>query len=472
MSFLKFLGSEEWLSHCRSPDTRNGKPQAQGLPSGVTYLSQLMGHDMFLTEPRKDTFIPNYRKNVDRSSVNLVERKLVLETVYGSGGSGDRRLYQRLNRNKFDLLPYTFRTETFFSLKFLRDPRRRWSYPNLADNRNFSSPILSHMVLAFMIYHNHWVDWIEAQGSPAQKANPFSVARAKVIRTWHSIIKNDILEVCAMPRIRAEKALGNPSTSRDPSKAEWRKLLKKLQEDEDTLSRDVLRSFHSLPRERYKFNRNSDDFQIEDILKPKNRGPIIPAGFSSDLTEAQSTTLEMWFENWQPDWEFFFDRDPRKKTAKNRTGFTPSFSFKHTEGRIQQHIQTVDAQREKLEEYRGLVTRFGIRKTVLRFIEEAKSLGANVSDRTPFELPWSVLALVEAQYVPPQDPEDYGKLGPIGSIALRVQMDKILMAAESLLSRILSVDGLTNEVRDSHQLPSTFMEMIDWLERPISQWNY
>ncbi|MDX8355318.1 hypothetical protein [Cognatiyoonia sp. IB215182] len=467
MSFLEFLGSEDWLSHCRSADAQDAKLQAHGLPSGVTYLSQLMGHDMFLTEPRKDTFIPNYKKHSDRTSVNMVERKLVLETVYGSGGSGDRRLYQESNRNKFDLLPHTFQQQTVFSLKFLRDPRRKWSYPNLADNRNFSSPILSHMVLAFMIYHNHLIDWIAAHGTNEQQKNPFSVARAIVILTWHKIIRNDVLEKCAMPKERAEEALGRPQGP------EWEALVKKLLEDEETLARDVLRSFHSLPKSSYKFNRDSFDFRIANVLKKKNRGPEIPGGFSNDLTEEQSKNLVLWQRQWQPDWTFFFDAVPGEHTAKNRTGFTPSFSFMHTDGHEKQQIQTVDAKREKLEEYRGLVAQFGIRETVMQFWKDVTEVKGSEPDISPLDLPWSVLALVEAQYAPGKAPEDFGKLGPLGSIALRLQMNKILRAADSLMRRILSADGLTQAVRGGHapDIPSTFMEMIESMKHPTSRWN-
>jgi len=183
---LEFLSDPGWLDFC---DTSR---HAKRIPSGTTFLSQLLAHDMFMTEPRQNVCAWKHEKAGISSTVNLIDAPLMLSTIYGRTGVADQSLYQEDSPNRFDMLSFTHNQMAVRAPKFLRDPRQEWSYPALADARNYSTRILAQMAYAFMAFHNGLVGAFERK--KVDPENIFALARATVLRAWFNIIKNDIIE--------------------------------------------------------------------------------------------------------------------------------------------------------------------------------------------------------------------------------------------------------------------------------------
>jgi len=451
-ALLNFLGDPAWVKHCRPEKAKDGSGwhHSHALPAGVTYLSQLMAHDMFLTEPCRNTFVPNTSPRADQSRVNLVQHPLMLETVYGRTGAADSVLYDQENPDLFDVFAYERYTKAKTVLKFLRDPRRDWSYPTTADARNFSSPMLAQITLKFMIYHNRLVNHFDSIGHPQDKL--FALARGTVIRTWHNILQHDILETTCR----------KTAAARFPS---WMRKMG-LWSDKEVLSRDILRCFHALVREDYLFNKLAKDKDvrepIRDILSIDILGPKITVSKSIDtIGLVQKKLIGDWLSKWEVDWNFFFDDKPKggqTAWALNRTGFTPSFTFSRPTRDVEVPIQIRDAEKStrlitsEFFEYAKLSPHIKDLMSELEQVNGPCKLGGHVS------IPFAVALLAESFYSTP-GAADRGKLGHLGSALVRRQIEPVIAQAATRANKILAWAKIT-AVPEPDVLPKTFTQMI------------
>ncbi len=170
------IQSDDWIKFCR--ETRDG-----AFPSIVTYLSQLLAHDMVESASRHAMFAGGRR--------NQVDVPLVLSTVYGDGPDGSKELFHhrefRVPEPTLGQIPH------FYGSRFSKDQ----SMPLLADQRNRDNPILIQIATAFMQFHNQrYLDkwsYFEALDSQTVEIRTFAYARVASILAWHNILKNDIL---------------------------------------------------------------------------------------------------------------------------------------------------------------------------------------------------------------------------------------------------------------------------------------
>jgi heme peroxidase len=165
------------------------------VPAGYTYLGQFIDHDI--------TFDPTslQEKLVDPSSLrNFRTPMLDLDSLYGSGPADQPYLYQRADRDLFEIgktsakAPVgdpTVPTELPFDL-----PRAVNGFATLGDPRNDENLIVAQLHLAFLRFHNKVVTDIRAgkiqQESPLRK-KPFEEARDLVIWHYQWIVLNDFL---------------------------------------------------------------------------------------------------------------------------------------------------------------------------------------------------------------------------------------------------------------------------------------
>lgn len=447
---LDHLGSKEWIEWCRSRD----RSQSEGLPAGVTYLSQLMAHDMFLTEARNAALVPPVGKS-NSTTVNLQTTPLMLNTIYGRTGVSERLLYDERDPAKFDLFEVSMPDIGIKTVpKFVRDPRLSWSHPVLADARNFSTPILAQLAGEFMSYHNRMVDELRIKG--CSKDLVFSCARVIVLRTWHNILLNEVLG------LTCRDVKGKPFPGHFRAKGYWKSTF--------FLSNVALRSFHALVRPGYRFNGPSakrNEMPISEILKRSSRGPkdIPITNMLGFLDKDQQYSLQVWLKKWGVQWEMFFDEYKRaefQKTAENRTGFTPSFTFSRppnfdprTASKGAQPIHKMDSAKSKTAKTPSKSEPPDLRRGIDELFAAIASNGMHVANpqlRSQLPLP---IALVAESYFDPQD----GKLGWLGSAILQRQIPNMVEKAAARVNEFASLPDARKWAPASGALPKTFLEM-------------
>ena len=453
-SLLEFLSDPSWVAHCRPKEGTDGPDwhHSQALPAGITYLSQLMAHDMFLTEPCRNTFVPNTDRRSDQSSVNLVQHPLMLTTVYGRTGAAEKVLYDQKNPDHFDLLEYDYFSRAIKFHKLLQDPRRNWSYPVLADARNFSSPMLAQITLNFMIFHNRLIVAYKSKGY--DKANLFALARGTVIRTWHNIIQNDILN----------------STCRDADNTNFPSWMGDIGvwTDKEFLSRDVLRCFHGLVRDGYIFNKEAakkdvKHESIQEILSTANIGPNVAVSqISGSFGSIQKESISLWLDRWEVGWAYFFDISPKNSKVsrlRNRTGFTPSFTFGRNIQNTDELIQVRDAKKSNSSISDELVGCSMLKRFIANLLDDLGKFRDSVDLERGPPIPLSVALLAESYYDSKRKPKEVGKLGRLGSAIVRRQIEPVIDQARAQVGAILSQTA-NIPVPTADELPQTFTQMI------------
>lgn len=443
------LGSEAWVAHCRpveqagpvTLDDHTATAKARALPAGITYLSQLMAHDIFMSVSRRNAFVP--RGKAASPTINLIETPLMLSTLYGRTGVAEQVIYSDFEPSKFDL----FLTETGLEEDrvpvFLRDPRQSWSYPALADGRNFDNPILTQVALEFMRFHNRRVDELLAQGVGREEA--FAPARAITLRTWHNIIQGEILKgTCRTV----------PGDYKFPPKLKRQGALT----DRTFMAHVALRCFHALVQDTYRFRPDGAMHSISSMLSEPARGPgIIADEFPWGLKAAQMRQIDMWREQWEADWSLFFDNAGGSASrATNRTGFTPSFVFDRRGVAIQK-LDFQSARAHAVMDAAGMGTDHPRIKALLDDIQSVIGHPPQVEETTG--VPMMIALLAEGYYDPDTPRRDLGKLGLMCSALVREQIDPMLKQARRTTTQVLKENEIAHLVPKASELPKTFTAM-------------
>ena len=138
--------------------------------AGTTFMGQFMDHDMTfdLVSPLGVPF------SVD-ASVNGRRSYFDLDSVYGDGPTGSPQLYEPAHGGS------RFRVENGGLFEDL--PRDAGSSAIIADRRNDEHVIIAGLHAAFLLFHNHAVDYIESIGPSGPPASVFE--RARNLTRWH-----------------------------------------------------------------------------------------------------------------------------------------------------------------------------------------------------------------------------------------------------------------------------------------------
>lgn len=440
------LGLEAWVKHCRPMEqtgpmpleTRQAIAKARALPAGVTYLSQLMAHDIVMSVSRKDAFVAHGKS----PTVNLIETPLMLTTLYGRTGVAEQVIYSDFEPSKFDLFLTESGQDEDRVPVFLRDPRQSWSYPALADGRNFDNPILTQVALEFMRFHNRQVDRLTKAG--VNRYDAFAPARAITMRTWHNIVQHEILDgTCRSV----------PADYDFPNELKEQGALT----DRAFMAHVAFRCYHALVQERYVFQTNGASHSIASMLSEPARGPgITPEELPWGLKPSQMRQIDIWREQWEADWALFFDNVDEDAPALNRTGFTPSFVFNRRGVSIQK-LDFQSARAHSVMNSAGLNVGHPAISSLLADLEDVTGRAPLVEGATG--VPMAIALLAEGHYDPETPQNDLGKLGLLCSALIREQMAPMLAEAESVVDSVLKEHEISHLVPSAAQLPKSFVAM-------------
>jgi len=278
------------------------------IPSGYTYLLQLIAHDLV----ESSLFLSRSASGVLGLS-NVRSKPLRLETIFGGSpiecpfayevnecGFRDRL---RLGQVRKDGEAYNNNGRDFRDIARARATEELTNarYPEalIADGRNDSHAILSQLVVMFHHLQRTIVDKIAANANIGSTGSDIVDAQRNFIATqsacaliYRSIIRNDVLRKILHPKVRAAyEARTVPIIDRP-----------KLQDDGPWLvplefSFGFFRFGHSMIRAKYSFNPQTDvpfGFEVSEILNHTS----------------EDSPRQMPFENrWTIDWRRFFGDD-------------------------------------------------------------------------------------------------------------------------------------------------------------------
>lgn len=242
--------------------------QVAHIPSGYTYLAQLMGHDLGSSVIADSVPYARDRMNRRARRYNLIDNPLTLETVYGPGPSMLAHVYDP-ETMLFRLTPGARLSRIYArGLDVLTDPDPR-PIRALYDERNRDSLMLHELVVAWMQFHNLNARALMAQGASAFAA--YWQARVHAVRVWHAILLGDLL-----PRfLHADIAALPP----DDLPESWAL-------DEASLLHGLCRTYHALPLAAYDLGRSGRH----------NLGKLLKRGYAPSEAET----------DWSIDWPLFF----------------------------------------------------------------------------------------------------------------------------------------------------------------------
>lgn len=426
-----------WESYCRN------RPGTHPIPSGVTYLAQLIAHDTSLTLPRIHVFEPVKGKAVN---TNLIRSPLILNTLYGRGPSGEQELYAGM---RFRVGP---NGAPCIFVQVREAGAHAWpttSMPLLYDRRNGDTPMLLSMCYAFKAFHNAMIDAPAGMTSDQARAltddQRFVYARAMTVRTWHNIVRTEVLgHVCRDPaegtaETQALDAVANPGKIKVPA----------------NLAHAAFRCFHSLVLKNYRFKDAPLRQSIKNTLKPEATGH----GFDG-IDDAE---MQDWKDDWFPDWPLFFDPDAE---GANVTGFSPSFVFRNpkritiAERDFVAGIQNAASTTKQLEVDR---TRIDLFYQALDQALDGNGKWVDWGKKNPTPVMLGLLAdgFFEHGLEPDGTPSVKldNRLGPIASALVRHSVDTLLDNSAKIVDRALKDAGLSQPV-GAEDLPQTFTAMI------------
>ncbi|MFT4015201.1 MAG: hypothetical protein QM682_17795 [Paracoccus sp. (in: a-proteobacteria)] len=256
--------TRDWRAACLA--------QVAHIPSGYTYLAQLMGHDIGSSTPSDAVPYVDQAGGRRAPFYNLIDNPLTLETIYGPGPSLLAHIYDP-ETMLFRLTPGARLARIYArgrdSLSDA-DPR---PIRALYDERNRDSLMLHELAVAWMQFHNLCARRLMTQGLDPLTA--YCQARAHVVRVWHAVLRDDLLPRFLHPQIAALDPAALPPV--------W-------ELGETSLLAGLCRSFHGLPLAAYPLGRSG----------VHNLGKLLKRGY--DISEAEAA--------WQIDWALFFGTLP------------------------------------------------------------------------------------------------------------------------------------------------------------------
>jgi hypothetical protein len=283
-------------------------PVNPNIPSGYTYLLQLIAHDLV----ESSLFLSRNQSSPIGLS-NVRRRPLRLETIFSGGpiecphayehGAGifrDRlRLGQVSDGQAGDLRDIARARAT--------EVQDLPEYPEalIGDARNDAHAILSQVVVMFHHFQRKVLDGIEAYVNAHSAGSAVVDAQRKFVAThaacaliFRSIIRNDVLARILHPDVRAAYEAGIPIA--DPplglENGAWQVPLE--------FSYGYYRFGHAMIRGVYAFN-PTERFPIADIL---------------DHNSDDSPTAMPFQNKWTIDWSLFFGNDPDTTNFSTKIG--------------------------------------------------------------------------------------------------------------------------------------------------------
>jgi Animal haem peroxidase len=308
------------------------------IPSGYTYLLQLVGHDLVQSS------VPlSFTAQINEGARNVRRSGLRLDTIYGSGPIGcpfayalddgaDRsrtklrlRRIQRDDRTMDEACPFRdiARTtaENLTGIDRGVPGRPALTDALLVDPRNDDHAILSQMTALFALLHNGIVDLI-ARAEPRVHAlasleaayRRFLCARGATTLIYRSILRHDLMKRLLHPAIHEAYCAPHPvfldGGDRDGARpsggplrerhGDWRIPVE--------FSHGVFRFGHSLVRNQYRINDIATNELAENLQKTSLNDPInMPLN-----------------ESWIVQWSRFFEIGKSRPNLSRRIG--PKFS--------------------------------------------------------------------------------------------------------------------------------------------------
>ena len=304
----------EWLNDLASTMVFAGQDLKKSeenprIPAGYTYFGQFLAHDLVMTARGPD------HAGVDGSeSINVRDRGLGLEALYGGGPEVAPSLYERNGSGRFlvggreDPLLRQALEERPRPLRFPRRPadvdlaRNHQGVALIADPRNDFTTMIAQMQLCLMLVHNKLVT--RHRG----RKDPFASARQSL--TWHYqwvIVFDYLRRILDEDRWRilddAVQGLRKTTRAMRLSRTGARRTLPV------ELVAAAFRFGHSMVRPSYALNDRIRD-----------RVALVPASTAVPPTE-HLLGLRWLPEDWTIDWRYFLDvqgrtQDPRMQSSK------------------------------------------------------------------------------------------------------------------------------------------------------------
>ncbi len=278
------------------------------IPSGYTYLLQLIAHDMVDTGPAAMA--------AGSGGHNARTRPLMLDTIYGGGPDCSPSVYRATDRVSD---PAGFPDLKRAPRRFLRidaaegrepaEPRfcpfkdiargeqlvldpvlgdgLRPCDPLIADARNDAHAIMSQMTVLFHAFHNVVMGAIKERDGGASRIEMayrrFLCARALVTLVYRRIVREDVLGRILHPGVKGLYAQGGWSAP----------LLARFRGVPVEFSRGVFRFGHSMVRDTYAINGSVPHGHAD------GRFLVMNSAYRPELMPLKS--------DWMIDWAYFFD---------------------------------------------------------------------------------------------------------------------------------------------------------------------
>ena len=405
------FASESWREACVA--------SKKHIPAGYTYLGQLIGHDMGHSVPI--TQVPYAVREEDETCPpkrhNAIENPLTLETLYGAGPRVLPHLYdqetQLFRINRMSVITLAHRGDDA-------------SVRAIADARNRDVHLLHRITAIMMRYHNRVAEQfyeVLPGDEKSRRHMAFSMARNHVLRSWHSIIRDDFLPWFLDPAVAAmteEELRGY-------------KVI-----DAVTTQHGLMRAFHALPRKAYKFP------ELRDLGGLVLRSPM---------------NNEHKLSSWPLDWSLLFDaaRDGTK------TGISASFSplFRPRGGVTIDQLDAATARDLGPQSLDGPDIQAVLARMPAEWSDRlapatlAQNFTQQVAAPLGFELTEAEVARCHIHLILMIEAQLYGtngSFGPLGSLLLRCKI-------EDAISRVRMVDP--SAVAPDLPQPSSFMQIIN-----------
>jgi hypothetical protein len=297
------------------------------IPSGYTYLLQLVAHDAVQTS------VPFWvAASLGIASRNLRSAPLVLDTLYGGGPNGSTVAYEVAGRAAADrtvlrLGRYQSMT-TGEAATTAECPFRDLGRINrgagagklqpanfddqyvtcVADARNDDNIVLAQLVALFANVHGAIAKQLQKAQPDARPEAVFSYTQAAMQRIYHTIISEDLLPRILHPYVRAALA----DRAADDPRWLWRTDRMPLE-----FTHGAFRIGHAMVRQNYKLN----DLPIQPI----------PVGETLKLGKYMAETRFPLHQAWLVQWSRFFEM-PEADTPNLSRRISPTLSALDAEG--------------------------------------------------------------------------------------------------------------------------------------------